>query len=956
MDNKLKSALFIILAVIFFLVIVLVSGSRFFTEILWFSEVNYLSAYLTRLFTEIGFRALFGIAAFLFFFINLRYTKQELLFTINVHEDDQVSSIFQGKQPQILEWLTSKRLNYIFMAFSVFMGFIFSGIGSGVWEPVLKYLNQVPAGVTDPIFSNDISFYLFSLPIWEFAREIVVILIVLTALLVGLIYLFTSGILSGNGLNTGEKLDLKLSERAKKHLTILFALYLLTKIVDYRLSMYQLLYSDRGVALGASFTDIHATLPGLRILMVLVAILTALVLFTLYRKKYKMVVGVIGVWLLASIFFGFAYPQFVQRFRVEPNELARERPYIENNIEMTLEAYDLADVESENFQLDYDLSREDIDNNSSIFDNVRLWDYRPLRTTFSQLQELRQYYSFMDVDVDRYQINGNYRQVMLSLRELDKDNLPSHAQTWVNRTLQFTHGYGAVMTSVSEATEEGLPRFLMQDIPPRTDTDIEIDNQAIYYGENMDQGDYVITNNEEGEFHYPVNGENVYTQYEGTGGIELSNFLRRALFALRYQDIQIMLADSIRPQSRLMFDRNIRERARKIAPFLQYDQDPYPVLADGQIYWILDAYTLSNRYPYSEPYNQNMNYVRNSVKVVINAYDGDVNFYVAEEDDPIVNTYANIFPDMFQSLDDMPESLQSHIRYPQDLFSIQADIYSVYHMTDPNVFYNREDVWEIPRENYAGREIQMEPYYISTVLPGEDEVEFTLMLPFTPAGRNNMVSWLGARSDGENYGELKLYSFPRGELVYGPSQIESRIDQHGYISQMLSLWDQVGSQVIRGNLIVLPVENSIVYIEPIFLQAETGALPELRQVIVAYGDRIAMEDNLETALEVVFGERAPTQDIEDAEIEELDEVEDDLDMPEPDTEIDDLEEDMAPPEIDAEPEFEPEELPEETSELISEISRAYRQAQQASQEGDWAEYGRHMDRIEELLQRLEENQ
>ncbi len=960
MDNKLKSALFIILGIIIFLAIVLVSGSRFFTEILWFSEVDYLSAYLTRILTEIGFRVLFGIIAFMFFYINLRYTKQELLFSINMHDDEQISSIFQGKSPPIFDWLSAKRLNYVFIAFSVFMGFIFSGIGSGVWEPVLKYLNQEPAGVTDPIFGNDISFYLFSLPIWEFAREIVVILIVLTAIIVGFIYLFTSGILSGTGINTGEKLNLKLSERAKKHLTILLALYLLTKIVDYRISMYQLLYSDRGVAFGASFTDIHATLPGLRILMVLVAILTALVLFTLYRKNYKLVVGVIGVWLLASIFFGFAYPQFVQRFRVEPNELARERPYIENNIEMTLEAYDLSDVSEESFELEYDLSREDIDNNSGIFNNVRLWDDRPLRSTFSQLQELRQYYSFRDVDVDRYELNGEYRQVMLSLREMDKDNLPAHAQTWVNRTLQFTHGYGTVMTSVSEATEEGLPRFLIQDIPPRTETDIELDEQSIYYGENIDLGEYVIVNNEEGEFHYPVNGENVYTHYEGSGGIELSSFLRRALFALRYQDIQIMLADSIRTESRFMFDRNIQERVNKTAPFLRYDQDPYPVLANGRIYWIQDAYTLSNRYPYGEPYNQNMNYIRNSVKVVIDAYDGDVDFYIAEEDDPIVNTYANIFPDMFQSLEEMPEELRRHIRYPRDLFSIQSDIYSVYHMTDPNVFYNREDVWEIPRENYAGREIQMEPYYISTVLPGEDEVEFTLMQPFTPARRNNMVAWLGARSDGENYGELKLYSFPRGELVYGPSQIESRIDQHGYISQMLSLWDQVGSQVIRGNLIVLPVENSIVYVEPIFLQAETGALPELRQVIVAYGDRIAMEDNLETALEVVFGERAPTQDIEDAEIDEFEDVEDEIDMPDPVEDEDELEEDIDPPEVETAPEIEEdfdfEDLPEETEELISEISRAYQQAQQALQQGNWTEYGENMERIEQLLQRLEGNQ
>ncbi|SDL90537.1 UPF0182 family protein [Halarsenatibacter silvermanii] len=958
MKFKPKSALVLLLGILLAFVIFILAGSRFITDILWFSELELLDVFLTRIFAEAGLRLAIGITAFLFFYINLRYTREELLLSINIYDDDQISTIFEGRQIPIIDWLTSKRLTYLYVGISAFLGFVFSGIGSGVWEPVLKFLNQEPAGVADPIFGNDVSFYLFSLPVLEYFRELLVIVVVLAAIITGFIYLFTSEFLSGTGVKTASGLSLKISERAKRHLAVLLAIYLASKILDYRLSMYRLLFSERGVAFGASFTDIHATLPGLRILSVLVVILTGLVLFSLYRKQYKLILGVIGIWAAASIFFGFVYPGFVQRYRVEPNELVRERPYISNNIEMTLEAYDLAEVEEQRFELDYELSREDIDNNPEIIDNLRLWDDRPLAATFSQLQELRQYYSFRDVDVDRYTIDGEYRQVMLSLRELDKDNLPSHAQTWVNRHLQYTHGYGAVMTGVSEATEEGLPRFLLQDIPPRTDTDIELGEQSIYYGENTNE--YVITNNEEEEFHYPVNGENVYTRYDGQGGVQLSSFLRRALFSLRYSDIQIMLADQIREESRIMFDRNIQDRVRKIAPFLVFDDDPYPVLAEGRIHWIQDAYTISDRYPYSEPYNQNMNYIRNSVKIVMDAYEGDLDFYITEEDDPIVNTYANIFPDLFKPLDEMPDSLRSHIRYPQNIFSIQADIYSLYHMTDPNIFYNREDVWEVPRENYAGREIKVEPYYISTRLPGEDDVEFTLMLPFTPARRNNMVAWLGARSDGENYGELKLYSFPRGELVYGPSQIESRIDQHGYISQMLSLWDQVGSEVIRGNLLVIPIENSIVYIEPVFLQAERGALPELRQVIVAFGDRIAMEDNVERALEVVFGERDPTHDIEDSEeLEEIEELEEDIEIPEADPEV---EEDMEAPEIDPEepvdelePEFEEvDELPEETEEIIAMISQAYHEAQQALQEGNWSDYGRHMDELEELLREFED--
>ncbi|MGM0420515.1 MAG: UPF0182 family protein [Bacillota bacterium] len=947
MENKKKIILFSILGFIILLIAILAIGSRFFTDVLWFMELGYLSTFLTRYVAQLLFRIAVGLIVFLFLFFNLRYTKNDLMYYIKNTDSEQVSSIFQGRQLPILDWLTSKRLNYIFLGVSVFLGFIFSNIGAANWEAILKFINQVPANQVDPIFGKDISFYLFSLPLWELFREIAVIIIIFTLFLVSLIYIV------GSGINSLNDIQFKLSAKAKNHLIVLLILYLITKLFDYRLQMYQLLYSERGVTFGASYTDINATLPGLRILMVLIVILTGVAIFSLFKKKYKMIAGVVGVWILASILLLTVYPAFVQRFQVEPNELGRERPYLEYNIDMTQRGFGLDTVESSRFTLENDLTREDIDNNPEIFDNVRLWDPRPVRTTFSQIQELRQYYSFIDVDIDRYIIDDQYQQVLLSAREMNQSGLSAQAQTWVNQRLKYTHGLGVAMASASKTTGQGLPYMLLEDIPPVTETDLEMNNPSIYYGELTNE--YVIVDNLEQEFHYPDGGNNVYIDYEGDGGVQLDSYLKKALFALRFNDIKLMLADDISNESQIMFDRNIQTRVKKIAPFLEFDDDPYPVVANGQTYWIQDAYTFSNRFPYSEQYN-NVNYIRNSVKAVVDAYTGDVDFYIVEEDDPIANTYAKIFPGLFKPIEEMPDNLRSHIRYPKDLFSLQARVYSEYHMENPTVFYNQEDIWNIPSEVYAGNTQSVEPYYISTRLPGEDSVEFILMLPFTPSQRNNMVAWMSARSDGENYGELRLYNFPRTEIIYGPNQIESRIDQNAYISQLLSLWDQQGSQVIRGNLLVLPVENSIVYIEPIFLQAETDALPELRRVIVAYGNTIAMEETLDDALAVVFGEKPPSQELSEEELEEeglSGEVED-VD-PEEAMELEDPEEAEDTGETEEEEQTpEPISLDDiEDGELINEILQTYEQAQQAIQEGNWQEYGQQMNRLEQLLNELE---
>ncbi|MFW6281569.1 MAG: UPF0182 family protein, partial [bacterium] len=752
-----------------------------------------------------------------------------------------------------------------------------------------------------------------------------------------------------SGIDSFNDLAVNLSSRGKKHMTILVSIFLFLKAWDYRLSMYELLYSERGVAFGASYTDINANLLGLRILFIIAIVIGILLLFSLFRRNYKIIFWGLGFWLITSLIFGGIYPNFVQRFQVEPNELARESTYISHNIDMTLKAYNLDDIEKNKFDVKNNLEEKDLDEFDDIIQNVRLWDSRPIKSTYSQLQELRQYYTFNDIDIDRYYIDGEYRQVMLAPREINQQKLPQRAQTWINKTLQYTHGFGIAMNSVGEVTGDGLPEFLFKDIPPQTNTDIELNNSSVYYGELTD--DYVISNTHAREFHYPSGDQNIFTSYDGSGGIKANNIFRKSLFALRFGELKFLLSDDIHADSRIMFNRQISKRVKQVAPFLKFDQDPYAVIANGKIYWIQDAYTTTDKYPYSEPYPGVGNYIRNSIKVVIDAYNGSMDFYIVDEEDPLAQTYKNIFPDLFTSGEKMPEELKSHLRYPVDYFKIQTDIYQIYHMTDPNEFYNKEDVWEIPQEKYSGSTIDMEPYYMINQLPGKDEPEFLLMLPFTPAQRNNMISWMAARNDGDKLGELFQYNFPKDSLVYGPNQIESRIDQHGEISQTLTLWSQRGSRVIRGNLLVIPIRNSILYIEPVFLESENGQLPELRKVIVSYRNKIAMESDLTRALEVVFGEREAdyTEEVQ----EELDEVEE---MEEEGVEVPETETDGEDGEEEPEPEESPGELPESVQELTREARDLYSQAISAQREGDWEKYGEKLSQLEEVLNKLDEIQ
>jgi len=911
LKNRFRYLLSIVVVIIIIALIALFAGANFFTEWAWFNHLGYLKAFLLMFFSNFGLRILIGLIFAVFVFVNLFFTKKLFIkyFEAESIESENVETLFKEESQGFLNWLNKKKLNWIYILISLILGFLFSSVSSELWKIVLKFFNQTPFGNTDPIFGKDISFYVFSLPFYSFIKEMGMVLIVLTIIVVGIIYFIASGISSFSDVKV------KLSNRAKSHITVLLSAFLLLKAWDYRLAMYELLYSPRGVAFGASYTDVNANLLGLRILFIIAIAVAAGLLVSLFRKNYKLLAWGLGIWIVTSLVFGSVYPGFVQRFQVEPNEIEREREYISHNINMTLEAYDLNDLTSKSFQPQDGLTLEDLEENDEIISNIRLWDSRPLLSTYSQLQGLRQYYEFQNIDVDRYIIDGKYRQVMLSGRELNKDLLSGQAQTWINRKLKYTHGYGVAMSPVNRINEQGLPEFFIKDIPPKIEGDLVLDDSSIYYGEITD--DYVIVNTDATEFHYPQGDQNVYINYSGTGGVEISSFIKKAVYALRYSELKILLNDGINNDSRIMYYRNIKERVRKVAPFLAYDSDPYLVISQGRLFWIQDAYTTSDRYPYSQPFSNTGNYIRNSVKVVIDAYNGDMDFYVIDKQDPIAQTYQKIFPEIFIDGDQMPESLRSHIRYPKDLFKIQSELYSIYHMENPQVFYNKEDLWNIPNENYAGSTIKMEPYYILSSLPDTklQNLEYLLMMPFTPANKNNMIAWMAGRSDGENYGELVLYEFPKDTLVYGPSQIESRIDQDSQISQLLSLWGQRGSRVIRGNLIVLPVAQSILYIEPIYLQAETSELPELKRVVLGYGGDIVIDINLEGALEQIFGEREPTE------------------VTSPEVQMGEI-------------------MPEDISGLISRAYEIYQEAQNYIKSGDWQNYGSKLDELQQVLEEL----
>ena len=652
------------------------------------------------------------------------------------------------------------------------------------------------------------------------------------------------------------------SPSAIAHCSALLGLYFAVKAWSYVLDRYLLLYNDNGVVVGAGYADVHVELPALWLLIGLAALAAIAAWANVRLRRIRLLIAALLLVFGGSFLFAELIPGLFERFFVKPNELQLETPYIRQNIALTREAYNLGKIAVKPFPAEQDLTFQSLKDNSGTIDNIRLWDWQPLMDTYAQLQEIRTYYRFLDVDVDRYNLGDSYRQVTLAARELDPLLLTANAQTWVNLHLLFTHGNGAVMSPVTQKSAEGLPIFYLKDIPPVATGGPPITEPRIYFGQGSPG--YVIVKTDTPEFDYPKGKDNAYARYDGADGIPIGGIGWRALFAWQMDDLNILLSDYITSESRILLHRNIKDRVGTIAPFLQLDRDPYVVISAGRLYWMQDAYTTSAWFPYAkpEPDAGDLNYIRNSVKVVVDAYNGTVDFYVTDPADPIVATYRRIFPALFKPFDAMPPDLQRHIRYPEDLFTIQALQYRAYHMDAPEVFYNREDLWQFPREPAApdemnaGGETRMAPYYIMMRLPAEPQTEFFLMLPMTPSKRENMIAWLAARCDLPEYGKLIVYEFPKDKLVYGPFQIEALINQNTEISQQISLWNQMGSRVIRGTLLVVPIGNSILYVSPLYLRAQSGQLPELKRVIAAYGDRVVMEETLPEALAALFKESA----------------------------------------------------------------------------------------------------
>lgn len=885
-----------------------------YIEWLWFKQVGYQAVWIKQWSTQviiflIGFAIAGGVLV-----ANWRLARRSAL----------------AAPQQGIQMMRLPGMQWVVTGIALFFAYISASVAGGQWEMFLRYLNQVPFGKADPIFDKDISFYLFDLPVMQFFQGWLQSLLVIALIGVGAVYL-----LNNLPAVRGRRLEIStIPLAARQHMALLGALFLSLWAFGYWLNGYELLYSTRGVAFGASYTDLRATLPVLRIQMVLMVLLALSVGVTVFRPDWRPALGALALWLVVSVLGGSIYPALLQRLVVEPNELALEDPYIQHNIDYTRLAFGLDEVQTNTFSPINDLTPEDLAENDEALKSIRLWDYRPLLDTYSQLQELRPYYQFGEVDIDRYEIDGEVQQVMLSVRELDPAGLQN--QSWVNQKLEFTHGYGLVMNPVDKVTREGQPEFYIQDLPPQINIDLTVDRPEIYYGELTDEVVFVASDLE--EFDYPSGNDNVYGSYAGVGGVPLGGFFNRLAFAIRFGETNLMLSQYITPETRVMFHRTVQERIEHITPFLHFDHDPYIVVADGRLVWMIDAYTLSGNFPYSQPSNVStatlpagINYIRNTVKITMDAYDGTVTYYMADSDDPLIQAYDQIFPDLFKPLSEMPASLQSHIRYPEGLFIIQTRRYLKYHMSEVQVFYNQEDLWEIPKELFdEGSPQDIEPYYISFALPGEEETEYLLIEPYVPAGKANMIAWIAARNDPEHYGELVVYELPKQELVLGPLQIEGLIDQEPTISQQMSLWNQRGSRVIRGNLIVVPINNSFLYVEPLYLQSETSSLPELKRVIVASGNRLVMRETLPEALAALL-EADPL----DIALEDIGDVAVDVGTG---AEVD-IETDVAPDGA-------------TIDELIESANSHFEAAEAAQRDGDWATYGAEIEALEDDLARL----
>lgn len=892
----------IIVIVIVLLALAVYLLTDFITDIIWFNEVGYTSVYLTEIMTKLKLGSPVMIVVSVISYLVLSILKKNFLKKNNMTLNSSKDNRSMRNAGIVISVLLGAFISYIVIY--------------DLWFEILQFFNSSEFGIADPLFGKDVSFYMFKYDFLAGLAESAMMGIVGIFLAVLLYYMLLVTIASNikgfqgpseeaqqqaqdtesfeeepkqtyeepkgpqfdpnnpffsavDGIFSEVKKDFKQNQQRKKErndgllakfkavlsliltqATVLAVLFFIAMAVRFVFMQYSLLYGGTGVAYGAGFTDVTVTLTVYRILVVLAIVSAIMIVVAALKKKLKLAVFAPVAMVLVFV-LGTGASILVQNLIVEPNELTKESDYIANNIEYTRLAYDLSDIKTKEFTPTADLDMVDVLNNMETFSNIRINDFEPTEQFYNQTQSIRSYYTFNDVDVDRYYVNNEYTQCFLSAREIAETKVED---SWLIQHLKYTHGYGLTLSRVDKVTSSGQPDMLIQSIPPVSEVpEITIARPEIYYGEKTNN--YVIVNTDESEFDYPSGESNVYCKYEGEGGIPLT-LLNRALFSIRERSLKILISSNVNSDSKIMIYRNIMDRVRKIAPFLTFDDDPYVVAVDGNIYWIIDAYTLSDKYPYSEPYSGNINYIRNSVKAIVNAYTGETNFYICDEKDPVVQTYAKIYPGLFKTLDEMPEGFIAHLQYPNALFNIQASVYQKYHMTDVATFYQTEDLWAIAKDIYGQTEATMTANYFIMKLPGEKSAEFVSTIAYTPNGKSNLTGILTARSDGENYGQIVLYRMPKDRIIYGPAQIEAQINQDAVISQDFALWNNSGSTYSRGDMFVIPIENSILYVEPVYMVASTSSLPEVKKVIAYYDEQLAYANTLSEALDKLFGEGA----------------------------------------------------------------------------------------------------
>ena len=890
--------------------VVLPSVVDFLIEWLWFGGVGYRDVFTTRLRAQASLGAFVLGSAFAVLYGNLWLAVSSIASPYIVIGSGAAGTV----QPATLRREHIRRFVGIG---SLAVSLMIALAVSGEWMRWLQFRHAVPFGVSDPILGRDVGFYVFRLPLLDLAQQVAIAVVTLA-----LIGSAAAYVLAG-ALNFTKRGGVSVARKARLHLSLLAALFFALLAAHAYLQVPHLLteVGGPGIVHGASYTDVVARLPALRILTLVALLSAALAAYHAFSSALWPIPLALGLYLVTSV-GGSLYAAGIQRFVVTPNEQAAETPYMTHNIAATRHAFNLAAVKTRQVSGDAALTREDIARNADTVDNVRLWDHQPLLDTFGQIQELRTYYDFASVDNDRYVIDGKLRQVMLSARELNSDSLPN--RTWINEHLTFTHGYGITLGPVNEVTSEGLPILFVRDIPPQSSvpSDITVKEPSIYFGELTN--DYILVNTQAKEFHYSKGEQNVETTYSGADGVRVGGLPRRLLFSVGFQALQILFTNDITEDSRVLYHRNISDRVTTIAPFLHYDEDPYLVVSrDGRLFWIRDAYTTTTHYPYSAPAGNGINYIRNSVKVIIDAYNGTTSYFVADPQDPVAQMLARAFPSLLKPLDAMPADLRQHLRYPETIFAIQAAMFSTYHMTNPGVFYNKEDQWEIPAIDIDGNPQLMQPYYTIMRVPGESRAEFIQMLPFTPARKDNLAAWMVARSDPERYGQLEVFEFPRQTIVYGPRQIIARINQDQVISPQITLWNQQGSQVIQGTLLVIPIEEALLYVRPLYLRASGGRIPELNRVIVAYKDQIVMEPTLDDALNRLFGDGAAA--------------------PSRSTSL------PATPSSETRTAQPARSQPPADAALVARARQHYERAMQAQREGNWALYGEEIRLLGDIL-------